>query len=232
MKKLAIVAVILVVGAAGLTQLQLATAHTPPSSNQGESAAPTGEKAAGDTLSDPASLRPATPPSVHEAVIDLGRVFKESRAFQRRKDALSNKLSRWQQDLKQEQERIAVLQQKQRATRDDELKRLLEIELQADKADLERRSGRFRKDALDEEAAAYHESFERIRSEVAQYARQNGIRLVRRLQSVVVADEPVDETDHRAVIARLNRDIIYSDPQQTDITDAIIERINAHGDDR
>jgi hypothetical protein len=42
----------------------------------------------------------------------------------------------------------------------------------------------------------------------------------------------VDATDRSAVLARLNRDIIYSDPQQLDITDAIIEQLNASGDDR
>jgi len=228
MKKFAIVAVILTVAAAGLTQLHLATAQTPPSSNNGKLTPAPREKAVPDTASEPASLGPGTPsPSSPEAVIDLSRVFKESREFQRRKDALSNKVNLWQQKMKQEQERLVILQQKQRSTSNGELKRQLEIELQADVADFKRRDERFRNEALDEEATACHELFERIRSEVAKYAKQNGIRLVRRLQSVVVAGEPVDATDRKAILARLNRDIIYSDPQQIDITDAIIERLNA-----
>jgi Skp family chaperone for outer membrane proteins len=134
--------------------------------------------------------------------------------------------------MKRERKRLAALQDELRLTTDGDLKRLLEHELAGDQDEFERRTGNFRKEMLDDEAAAYHESFERIRAEVARYAKQKGIRLVRRSQSVVADDGDVDTTDRQAVLARLNRDIIYSDPQQADITDAIIERLNRSDDDR
>lgn len=219
----------LAVAAAGLAQLRFAAAQTPAlkGTTEASTADPPGEsKEAEDPAIAAATERTAPELAEREAMIDMARVFKADRSFLARQQVLRDKQGRLASEIKRDEAKLNALAEKQRTTSDQELAKLLQIELQADNLALQKRIGTQRKELLDEEAAAYHEAFERIRAEVARYAHEHGIRQVRRAQSVVLDNEPVDLKDRHAVLARLNRDIIYSAPQQVDITEAIIQRLN------
>jgi beta-lactamase regulating signal transducer with metallopeptidase domain len=221
MKVLAIFTLILAVAAAGLTQLRLAVAQAPAAQGTPEAA-----PADANSVASIAAERTTPAPADREATIDMSRVFKAEPGFLARQRALRYEQSRFESEIKREQTGRKALWEKQNNTPDKQLAKLLASELNADDLEMQQRIRAKQKELLNEEALAYHEAFERIRTEVARYAQEHGIRQVRRSQAVVRDDEPIDLQDRQAVLARLNRDIIYSAPQQIDITEAIIERLN------
>jgi beta-lactamase regulating signal transducer with metallopeptidase domain/Skp family chaperone for outer membrane proteins len=229
MKTLAIFTLTLAVAAAGLTQLQLAVAQAPAEKGTPEASPEdaTREVQASDTSAALTAANQSTPAPVdREATIDMSRVFKAEPGFLASQHALRDKQSSFESEIKRQQTKLAALLEKQRTTNDEQLAKLLESELASDQLEMQKRIAAKRREFLNEEALAYHEAFERIRAEVARYAQEHGIRQVRRTQSVVRDDEPIDLQDRQALLARLNRDIIYIAPQQIDITKAVIERLN------
>jgi Skp family chaperone for outer membrane proteins len=190
MKKLVVILAALVLAAGGFGRIRLASA---------QSAAPrTSERAT------------ATAQPSQEAVVDLGRVFKELHGFNEQLSALKAKIKKFDQEH--------------------------EAKLTAGegKAKLDPQVGEARKQFERAEAALYHDAFERIRAAISEHAKEHGIRVVRRSNTIVRADDKVDVTDRMAVMARFNRPFIYLDEPSAncDITDAILQRLNGSSDRR
>ena len=162
-----------------------------------------------------------------EAVVDMSRVFKASRIFKQRTEALKAKVSSADQSMKQKRKAIESLQGVLKAPETNrEAKVAIERTLQELAQGMQHEAQLSRQALIQEEATIYNEVYDQVVAEIARYAKENGIRLVRRSQSVVRRDEQIDPTDHQAVIKRMNRDIIYVESEQLDITDAIIARLN------
>lgn len=218
---------------AGLVQWRLVAA-TPPVSAQVASAAAGGVErdTQKEKTPEPAPVEAPAPKGAEspssgagqEAVLDMSRTFKEFSTFSRRTEVIRAKAVASEQECKQRHDVIRALQQRQQATDDAEFKVRLEREMAMLISELEAKKQELQRQLRQDEVTAYHEAYEQIRAVVAEVAKQRGIRLVRQAKSV--ATETVDPKDPAAILERINRDIIYSDPQQLDITDEVVARLN------
>jgi len=240
MKKLVVI-VSFSLATGGLTGIPLASAQSPASpSSESAAATPSSSPAAASTLESVTvnsndSDRVATATSIRpgsEAFVDLNRVFKESNACRQQMSALQDKIRKFDQQCKEQQAQIVALDRERAAESDSSRRLQLEQELANSKAKLQAQVVEVKQQFLQVEAQHYHEAYELVRSTTAEYAKQHGIRVVHRAPSIGYADDKddnVDITDRKAVLARVNRPVIYSDgPSEipTDITDAIIHRLN------
>ena len=232
MNRTGVVAVAFGLTLAGLVQWRLVAA-TPVSAqvasadNGGVDQDTPKEKASEPTPIEAPAPKGAELPSSgaeQEAVLDMSRTFKEFSTFCRRTQAIRAKAAASEQECKQRRDIILTLQQRLQATDDAEFKVRLEHKMATLTSELEAQKVELQRQLRQDEVAAYHEAYEQIRAVVAQVAKQRGIRLVRQAKSV--ASETVDPKDPAAILARINRDIIYSDHQQLDITDEVVARLN------
>lgn len=139
-----------------------------------------------------------------EAVIDLHRVFKELRSFSEELAALRARFK----DFQKEQE--------------------AKLKAAANKQEVESKIADTVKEFQLAEAKLYHDGFERIRVAIAEHAKEHGIRVVRRSNTIARPDDQVDANDRKAVLERFNRLYLYvEEPAAShDITDAIVQRLN------
>jgi Skp family chaperone for outer membrane proteins len=241
MKKLVVVVVAISLAAGGVMRIQVVSAQSPlPSKivaalDPGSSdPMPQGERLAVEPVD---GLRPASATAtkpIQEAFIDLQRAFKEVHAIHGRLMELNEGIRAFDVEVKAEQLRLQSLAETRKTTGDPAQHLRIDTELTDGQRKLQERANQLREQCLKDEAKIYHDGFEQIRKATAEYARQHGIRVVRRSQSSAyaeekAADEQLDVTDRKAVLARVNRPVIFFDgPSETptDITDAIVERLN------
>jgi hypothetical protein len=127
------------------------------------------------------------------------------------------KIQKFDQECKEQVAVFSVLRDELKTASEAGTKSLLEKELAEGQAKFQSKVATARKEFLEAEAKIYHETFEQVRATVTEYAKQHGIRVVRRRSgSNAAADEKVtedkvDTTDRMAMLARINRPIIYSD---------------------
>lgn len=171
--------------------------------------------------------RPASSSAGQEAVIDLSKVFKRYGKFLKRRDELKMRVAALDAESKKKRDLIAELNQRLKAVEDPKTKDTLEKSRAVFLAEIQAAAASSRRELILAEAKIYHESYEEVRAEVARYAWEHGIRTVRKSSAVVGGAEEVDLSDPQAVIARINREIIYSEPLYLDITEEILARLNA-----
>ena len=244
MKKLVVIAAALALTAGGFARIRLANAQSPappssglspPTATRGAGPAPVNSSIAGNAEDSDrvATATPARP--TPEAFIDLPRVMKEMDWFNQQMSAIKEEIQKVDQESKEQIAKFSALQSELKTTSDATRRLHLEKELADSKAQFQLQMSVSKKQFLAAEAKIYHEAFEKVRATVAEYAKQHGIRLVRRgLPSKGFADnkeveDEVDATDRKAVLARVNHPVIYFDgPSEmpSDITDAIVQRVN------
>jgi Skp family chaperone for outer membrane proteins len=148
--------------------------------------------------------------STRDAVVDLPRAITELHGFKEDHSAIKAKLKKFQEEQ--------------------------EAKLKAgeDKAKIESLRAEAVKQAQLAEAKLHHDAFERIRAAITEHAKEHGIRVVRRSNTIVRPDDNVDVNDRKAVMIRFNRPFIYLDEPSAnnDITDAILQRLNGSSDRR
>jgi Skp family chaperone for outer membrane proteins len=242
MKTFVVVVAVSALAAGGLMRIELASAQLPaplapisavardpgsPDPTPHENS--TVEPVDAPRLASATSAKPS-----QEAFIDLTRAFKEVHAIHGRLMELNKGIRAFDVEVKEEQLRLQSLAETRKTTADPAEHLRIDSELTEGQRKLQERANQLREQCLKDEAKIYHDGFEQIRKATAEYARQHGIRVVRRSQSTAyaeekAADEQVDVTDRKAVLARVNRPVIFFDgPSETptDITDAIVERLN------
>jgi Skp family chaperone for outer membrane proteins len=145
-----------------------------------------------------------------EAVIDLERAIAGLHEFNEEQSTLKAKFKEFQQAQE------------------------AKLKAGGDKAKVESEIAEALKEVQLAQAVLLHDAFERIRAEIAEYSRQQGIRVVRRSNTIVRPDDKVDVADRMAVTSRFNRPFIYLDEASAnnDITDAIVQRLNEKSDRR
>jgi hypothetical protein len=243
MKKLVVIAAALALAAGGFARIRLATAQSPappsselsPTTSTGGAGPASVKENVAANSEDSARVATATPARPNpEAFIDLHRVFKEMPWFNQQMSAMKEKIQKLDQEVKEQTAKLSAMREL-KTTSDAEQRSILEKEIADGQAKLQLQVAVSKKQFLEAEAKLYHEAFEQLRATVAEYAKQHGIRLVRRgLPSKGKADnkeveEAVDTTDRMAMLARINHPVIYFDgPSEipSDITDAILQRVN------
>jgi Skp family chaperone for outer membrane proteins len=154
------------------------------------------------------------------AVIDLNRIFKESKSFREEMEKMKADVVKAEENFKKEREKIKSQREeleKLPAGSDDraekeEYQSKLEAALAAS---INVQKAKF----LRQEAALYLKTYQRIETEVAAYAKENGIDVVVRLQTDLDANKP------DSVLQRVNRTVVWASPE-ADITSSIIERFD------
>jgi Skp family chaperone for outer membrane proteins len=165
---------------------------------------------------DPTEAKPGAAKPTRIALVDMAKVFKTSRMFETKRDALKREISESEDSAKS---MVAVLQQlkmkydtleKGTEERDE-----LEKQLKAKSAEFEK----YRRDVsakfLKKESKIYLEVYEAATAEVSNHARAHDIDLVIRFTS-----DPLDEEDPQKLLQGMNRQVIYDNG--LDITDEII----------
>lgn len=241
MKKIFVLAAAMVLAAGGFARIRLASAQAPA---RGGAVAVADESALSDAPGAAARVASATAASSAtkavaqggaEAFVDLQRVMKESYAFNQRMSPLQKKIQEFDQECKEQVAALAVLREETRTANDAGTKALAEKTLAEGQAKFQLKVAAVKKQFLEGEAKIYHEAFEEVRATVAEYAKQHGIRVVRRRSASnpnsldYATDEPVDTSDRMAMLARINRPVLYGEvpaDSPVDITEAILERLN------
>ena len=165
---------------------------------------------------DPTEAKPGAANPARIALVDMAKVFKTSRMFETKREALKREITESEESAKS---MLAVLQQmkKKYDTLDkgteerDELEKQLKIksaEFEAFRKDL---SAKFVK----KESKIYLEVYDAVTTEVSNYARANDIDLVIRHQS-----DPINDEDPQKLLQNMNRQIVYENG--LDITEEII----------
>ncbi len=170
----------------------------------------------GDSYGQP---NPYAPPR-NEAVIDMSEVFKRSTYFQERQAQLELRAAAIDREM---EDTYSSLQQQPVPFSEGESADDLLRERNRLHADIEAQTMIARNELRQAEVEMYFDTYRRIRSVIAAYARENEIHTVRRVRNPV-SDENVS-TDQ--ILELINRDIVYSADEPRDITEDIVERLNA-----
>lgn len=154
-----------------------------------------------------------------EAVIDLSEVFRGSHYFQRETERIKADLAAVEQQIAIARDDARELMLNSTEENEDHVSHeYIELSNQ-----IEQMSSEANRQVQQAEAEVYLTTYRRVRDVIADYARENDIHTVRRVSTPVTEGEMTAE----AVLEWINRDIVYSADEPLDITEDIIERLNA-----
>jgi len=163
---------------------------------------------------DPNDVRTHEPTRI--ALIDMARVFKTSVFFEKKREALKEKITESETAAKTQLAEINRLTQGlSTLEKGTEERADLEGRLKRKQAEFDEfRKGESRR-FLKEESQIYRDTYERVASEVARHSREHGFDLVIRHNP-----DPMTETDPQKLLQSMNRMVIYENG--LDITEEII----------
>jgi beta-lactamase regulating signal transducer with metallopeptidase domain/Skp family chaperone for outer membrane proteins len=170
-------------------------------------------------------------PGSDEAYVDVKRLFDEEPGFKAGREQLKRSLADADVELKRIVEELRSLSIRVRdADADGEAgqkeRDRLQREAQDATAALESKRESLKSLALERETGLYRETYERIRAAVADYARDNGIRIVKRKQAAV--PERLDAAPNPQDMIRLmNQDVIFNADEPWDITEPVLQTLKA-----
>eukprot|EP00913_Durusdinium_trenchii_P013332 g12513.t1 len=154
---------------------------------------------------------------IDEAVINLQYIFKHLPSFQKRKEQVKQAAIQAQKSTEK------VVAEIHAAKKQVEQGKLTGVQLQAlhRRLDEAQRSRRTR--LLQLEAKMYAVTYAEIQAEVARYAREKDIRLVKRAKSAIqTKPQPADP---RAILQKINQEVVYQADDRVDITKDILKRL-------
>jgi Skp family chaperone for outer membrane proteins len=165
-----------------------------------------------------------------EAVVDVAHIFKNLDAFERELDELKAEVEKASKSMKQQVGEMSALSERlKKLDRDDGedrlLAKLIEKELAQKKSEMEKDTAARREELLRREAEIYEKTYDKIAAEVARYAKQNGIRIVRRVCLAAQREEKRRLGDPKEILQRINQDIVYIERDELDITEDILKRL-------
>lgn len=218
-------------------------AVNPPDSSASESAAaePSAANASAASPQSPTDSEPAVDdsavadalatsakqPASDEAVIDMAKLYKGYQGFVRRHAALKDKVTEFEAEIENRRAEIDKLTAEVNASTDPESKQRHERDLTEKLTAARAYMTRARIECLQAEARMYNEVYDEICAEVARYAGEHGLRVVRRAATAIGPAQPVNPADRNAVLERVRRDVVYvAHRPAADITDQILERLN------
>jgi Skp family chaperone for outer membrane proteins len=164
----------------------------------------------------------ARPPATHQAVIDIGYIFKNHAQFKSKMDKMRDEVMAAENGLKAERDRINGLGEQLKGFNPGtpEFKKL-EAEVAKAQGEFNVEAQLQKKDFMDREAAIYHEVFGQIEQAVAQFSQEHGIAVVHRFDG-----DPVDSGDRNQVLRGITKPLVYYD-RSIDITPDVLRLLNA-----
>ncbi|MGA1618139.1 MAG: OmpH family outer membrane protein [Pirellulales bacterium] len=158
------------------------------------------------------------PPATHQAVIDIGYIFKNHARFKTSMDKMRDEVMAAENGLKAERDRINGLVEQLKGFNPGtpEYKKL-EAEVAKAQGEFNVTAQLQKKDFMDREAVG------EIEKAVAQFARDHGIAVVHRFDG-----DPVDSGDRNQVLRGITKPLVYYDPT-IDITPDVLRLLNAGG---
>ena len=78
---------------------------------------------------------------------------------------------------------------------------------------------------LRKEAQVYQRIYNKIIGEVAKYAKERGIKIVRRINRAAQRKKEIETSDPREILRRINQEVIYIESNELDITEDILKRL-------
>jgi beta-lactamase regulating signal transducer with metallopeptidase domain/Skp family chaperone for outer membrane proteins len=171
--------------------------------------------------------RAADRSSGREAVIDVAYLFRNLKDFERHKEKLQAEVERERTSFQSAAEELAKLH-RNLAEAKGAAREQLEKEIAVKTAEIEAGRNLATKMMRQREAELYQKIYDRIRAEVARYAKEHRIRIVRRADlSAQREEQSTDSTDPQEIIKRMNQEIVFIERDELDITDAIFQRLNS-----
>ena len=148
----------------------------------------------------------ARPPATHQAVIDIGYIFKNHAQFKSQMDKMRDEVMAAENGLKAERDRINGLVEQLKGFNPGtpEFKKL-EAEVAKAQGEFNVEAQLQKKDFMDREAAIYLQTYSEVVDRVTQLAEYNNIALVIRYDS-----SEIDPTDRGSVIKGVNRNVVYN----------------------
>ena len=139
-------------------------------------------------------------------VVDLGQVFEQHPTFKQDMERIKADVKASEADFqargKDIESRVAKLKTL-KPTSDDFIQ--LEIETARKQAQIQADMTLKRKDFLEQEAKAYHATYQEVKQEIRSFAESNRIGLVLRFSS-----EEIDPTNRQSVMQGVNQPIVYN----------------------
>ena len=162
------------------------------------------------------------PPATHQAVIDVGYIFKNHTRFKSMMDKMRDEVMAAENGLKAERDRINGLVEQLKGFNPGtpEFKKL-EAEVAKAQGEFNVTAQLQKKDFMDREAAVYQEVFGEIQQVVTKFAQEHGIAVVHRFDG-----NPVNGMDRNQVLQSITKSLVYYDTT-IDITPDIVTRLNA-----
>jgi Skp family chaperone for outer membrane proteins len=170
-------------------------------------------------------------PANDEAYVDMKRLFDQEPGFKAGREQLKRSLADAEVELKRLVEELRSLSTQQHDAESDvqadqKLRDQTHRTIVDAKVNLESKQQKLKNTALDREAELYRVTYERIRSAVADYARDNGIRIVRRKQAAV-AERLEGAPNPQEMIRLMNQDVIFNADEPRDITEPVLELLKS-----
>lgn len=190
-------------------------------------AAPSAPAVGDAILADAETKGTAEKTARDEAVIDMAKLYKGYHGFVRRRGELKAKVAAFDAEIARRRAEIDKLTREATATEDADLRKVREQNLGQKLTAARTYMERARAECMQAEARIYNEVYDEIRAEVARYASEHDIRLVRRAATDATPAKPVAPTVMQAVMERVRGDVVYvAHRKAEDITDQILERLN------
>jgi Skp family chaperone for outer membrane proteins len=198
-------------------------------------AAPTtaadGDEPAGsnEPARDPSPRHSGSPPASDEAYVDVKRLFDDEPGFKSGREELKRSLADAEMEMKRVMDELRSLSTQMRDAEgkaSPEVRDRLQRAAQDATASMEAKRQTLRNSALERETELYRVTYERVRAAVADYARDHGIRIVRRKQAAVA--ERLDAAPNPQEMIRLmNQDVIFNADEPRDITGPVLQLLKA-----
>jgi hypothetical protein len=159
----------------------------------------------------------------------MKRFFDEFDGFERGRQMLRAEVDRETRRTQDDQKVISDLQRRLKTVEGDDanarqLRDFFQSELTERMVRCESRKTEAQKRFLKVEAELYYSTYQQLTAEIRRYAREHGIRIVRR--SDAVARDQIALENPREIMQLLNRDVLFIDEEPLDITDEILDRLN------
>ena len=231
MKRMSLFAVVTGLSLIGFIRIGVADSENVAKQQSDESQSPapptaskdlTGQPQAAESIAasgEPVSKASARKYKIDEAVIDLAHIFKNLPSFKRQRDEMQKQVKAADAKMREQARR---LQAAQRQAKPDPFG---SKQFNRQKADFEKMRNDARRKFMAMEARIYAATYERIQAEVAKYAKEKDIRVVRRRKPLFKNKQ--NPADSRAVLQKINQDVVYQADERVDITQEILKRLKA-----
>lgn len=163
--------------------------------------------------------------SPNVALVDMARVFKENEDFQARTAELKAEVAKVARQATTMKGMADGLQRAISKTENVNDRAKLERDLLKLQGEMQTLHATKKQEFVHREAKLYREVYVNAQKAVAAHAREHGYTLVIRFNG----NEVSENDDPKEVLQSLNRLVVFTEPEH-DITQAVIERLNADDD--